>query len=325
MINDKNIEFGALKVFSVVAESETLTAAANRLGITQSAVSQTIKQLESHTGAQLVVRSTRPIKLTTSGEILNDYAQQILEHTRSMLADIQMQSEHHLRQLNIGMIDSFADIAGEQLIRAISNLASRISLRTGLASPLTDALLHRDIDILISSDSFEEHADIYTLPLLRDPFVLLANSEHWESGDKTADWLAANVPFIHYSRATRIGRLVDVVARRLHLQLNTQFELDSTQTLLRFVQAGHGWAIVTGLGLARYPQLLTGCHIAPINRGAHARYLTLQYRDEDLGGRPTKIARLCRTLFDDEVVPQLCERAPWMKEEAYSITEMPLI
>ena len=46
MKNNNNIEISALRVFSAVSDAESLTQAAERLGITQSAVSQTIKQLE---------------------------------------------------------------------------------------------------------------------------------------------------------------------------------------------------------------------------------------------------------------------------------------
>lgn len=55
--------------FAMTSElaAETLTQAAESLGITQSAVSQTIKQLEEQTATELVVRSSRPIKLTPSG------------------------------------------------------------------------------------------------------------------------------------------------------------------------------------------------------------------------------------------------------------------
>ena len=52
MKNNKNIEISALRVFSAVAEAESLTQAAERLGITQSAVSQTIKQLELQAESQ---------------------------------------------------------------------------------------------------------------------------------------------------------------------------------------------------------------------------------------------------------------------------------
>ena len=76
MKKTKNIEIGALKIFAAVSNSETLTQAGEQLGITQSAVSQAIKQLEIQTDTQLVITRSRPIKLTPSGQVLKEYARQ---------------------------------------------------------------------------------------------------------------------------------------------------------------------------------------------------------------------------------------------------------
>ena len=86
---DKGIQFGALRIFVAVGEAETLTDAAQRLGITQSAVSQAIAQLERTTACQLVVRRSRPIRLTPAGEQLREHAAEILAGTRRMLAAVQ--------------------------------------------------------------------------------------------------------------------------------------------------------------------------------------------------------------------------------------------
>ena len=112
MKNTKTIEIGALRIFAAITEADTLTQAAERLGITQSAVSQTLKQIELQTGTQLVNTRSRPIKLTPSGQVLKGYAQQILNDTQRMLAEVRMASKGGMLPLNIGMIDSFCDVAG---------------------------------------------------------------------------------------------------------------------------------------------------------------------------------------------------------------------
>ena len=54
------LDIGALKIFAAISEAETLTQAAERLGITQSAVSQTLKQIELQTETQLVSYAVPP-------------------------------------------------------------------------------------------------------------------------------------------------------------------------------------------------------------------------------------------------------------------------
>lgn len=324
-VKDRNaIELGTLQIFATVAESETLTQASRQLGITQSAVSQTIKQLEKQVGTELVIRHSRPIRLTPSGRVLKNHAHQIMADTRRMVLDLRMASREGL-QLNIGMIDSFGDAAGLQLLQQISSYTPRLALRTGLAAPLTQALLERDLDILITTDPFEDHPELERHPILRDPFVMIVPEKYCLEDKATPEWLSKNVPFIHYNRSTRIGKLTDLIARRMNIKLMTQYELDSTQTLMRFVQSGCGWAIISGLCMMPYPELLKGVKVMQLGNGANARYLALVCRSDELGELPQKAAKICRTIYADEIIPQLLDIAPWLDQHACPITEMPLI
>ena len=325
MKNTKTIEIGALRIFAAITEADTLTQAAERLGITQSAVSQTLKQIELQTGTQLVNTRSRPIKLTPSGQVLKGYAQQILNDTQRMLADVRMASEGGMLPLNIGMIDSFCDVAGLQFMQQVKPFTSKLTLRPGLGSPLSQDLLNRDLDLLITSDPIDEHPELQRFPILRDPFVMIVPEEFAQDGTATPAWLAENVPFVRYTRSSRLGILTDLIARRLNINLNVAYELDSTQTLLRFVQSGQGWAITTGLCMVRYPELLRGTRVMQLANGANARHLTMLCRPNELGAVPEKVATLCRSIYGDDIVPKLIEIAPWLEQQAYAIEEMPAI
>ena len=64
-------DLNALAVFALVAEERSFRAAADRLGVTRSAVSQTIRRLEETLGIALVQRTTRSVSLTEAGERLH--------------------------------------------------------------------------------------------------------------------------------------------------------------------------------------------------------------------------------------------------------------
>ena len=66
MMHDLN----ALAVFAVVADEKSFRAAADRIGVTRSAVSQSIRKLEETLGIALVARTTRSVALTEAGERL---------------------------------------------------------------------------------------------------------------------------------------------------------------------------------------------------------------------------------------------------------------
>ncbi len=325
MKNDQQLSFRALRIFASVAESDTLTQAAEQLGITQSAVSQAIKQLESQTASELVIRRSKPIKLTASGKIFKEFVQHTLANAQRVISDIQMTSNSSVLRLNIGMIDSFAEIASRQIMQRIKPFATRLSIRTGVSGSLTDALLDHDLDMLVTSEPLEDHTDLDRYPILRDPFVMIVPNAYCLEQDVTPQWLSENVPFVHYAPQNRIGILIDLIAHRLSIKLKTHYELDSTQTLLRFVQAGHGWAMVTGLCLIRHPELLKGTKVLPLVDGANARYLSLLCHGGEFGNLPDKVASICQDIYTSDLIPKLTKIAPWFSEQAYTIEELPII
>ena len=74
----------ALEVFVSVAETGSMTTAGQSLGMTQSAISQQIKNLEEAFGASLIDRDLRPLRLTTPGVMLLQRAQRLLVDARDM-------------------------------------------------------------------------------------------------------------------------------------------------------------------------------------------------------------------------------------------------
>jgi DNA-binding transcriptional LysR family regulator len=81
-----------LQIFSVVVQEGSFSAAAERLYMTQSAVSQHIKELEASLGRQLFQRGWRGVRLTSHGEILNRYTGEIfalVTKAESALTDIE--------------------------------------------------------------------------------------------------------------------------------------------------------------------------------------------------------------------------------------------
>lgn len=325
MKKNKTLELGALRVFAAITNADTLTEAAHQLGITQSAVSQALKQLEDTTEVDLVIRRSHPLKLTRAGIILKSYADKILSENCRVLNEVKLAEGGGLSSLNVGMIDSFAEALGLQFISEIKPLASKVGLSTGYQRSLTEALANRDIDVLITSDPESNQPDLSWRTLLRDPFLVIAPEASLPRKDMKISEIANELPFIHYDRRSVIGAQTDLIARRIGVQLNTRFELDTTQTLLRFVQANYGWAIVSALCISHYSHLLSGVRVINLDEGANARYISQVSRKSELGDLPEKFANIARTLFEQEITPKLEAVAPWLAAQAYPVKQRPLI
>ena len=86
------LDLKALKVFLAVAELANMTAAARRLGLSQSAVSQAVRQLEESIGAVLVDRERRPLALTAAGAALRQRGRALVAEAESLYKTVREQA-----------------------------------------------------------------------------------------------------------------------------------------------------------------------------------------------------------------------------------------
>ncbi|MCJ2116819.1 LysR family transcriptional regulator [Methylobacterium sp. J-001] len=90
MLRDRADRAGDMAVFVAVAEAGSLSGAARRLGLTPSAVSRVVARIEARLGVQLLVRTTRTLRLTAEGETYGRAARRILAdlaETETALSD----------------------------------------------------------------------------------------------------------------------------------------------------------------------------------------------------------------------------------------------
>jgi DNA-binding transcriptional LysR family regulator len=137
-------DLNALAVFALVAEERSFRAAADRLGVTRSAVSQTMRRLEETLGIALVQRTTRSVSLTEAGERLHAEVAPAIADLRAAI-----EATGNLRERPRG-----------QLRLAVSSIAERF-----LSGPLLASFgeAHREIqiDITVTDEEFDIVAEGY--------------------------------------------------------------------------------------------------------------------------------------------------------------------
>lgn len=89
----ERLSLNSLKFFYYVARYESMTIAAERLFVTQGAVSKQLKNLEEMLGFALFIREARKLRLTQQGEILFDCCQQVFQQLDQCLLQLQQQTE----------------------------------------------------------------------------------------------------------------------------------------------------------------------------------------------------------------------------------------
>ncbi len=310
MIEDLN----ALKVFLAVSTSGNMTSAAKRLGLTQSAVSQSIRQLEDDLGTVLLDRAERPLKLTAAGVVLQRHAVPLVEDASALATVVRQAGASKLHELRIGIIDSFASTVGPSLIRSLLSQVERLSFRSGLAHDQAEGLLSRNIDLIISSDAMDDVDGLDRYLILTEPFVLLL-PEKLAAANAMPELktLAAGHSLIRFSARSQIGAQIERHLRRLGVKAPRLLEVDATDALMAMVGAGLGWAIATPLCLLQARSQIFGIRVLPFPPPDFVRQLHLFARSGEYGELPRSVAKLACDILRRDCVPELRKLVPSLR------------
>jgi len=152
---NRNLDIGLLRTFIHVAESGSMTVAANRLHMTQGAVSQQIKRLEEAFGNMVLERGRQGARLTDEGERLLRKAKKLVNLNDEIWAD--MRSPEMTGQVRLGVP---YDLVGTHLPDVLQSYARSfpnvdISLVSGSSPELIDALSGGKVDLALVEDHLD--------------------------------------------------------------------------------------------------------------------------------------------------------------------------
>ena len=174
-----HLEFRHLRTVKAIHDEGGLAKAADRLHITQSALSHQIKGLEDQAGMELFVRRTKPMKLSPAGMRLLRLAEQILPQIAAVEEEFRAMQQGKVGRLHIA-IECHACF--EWLLPVLERC--RLAwpevdgeIRPGLQFEALPALLREEVDLVISSDP-EDLPGVDFTPLFDYEPVFVASSEH---------------------------------------------------------------------------------------------------------------------------------------------------
>lgn len=174
-----HIELRHLRTIKAIHEAGSLARAADRLNITQSALSHQIKHLEEQTGVDLFVRRSKPMTLTAAGMRLLDAAGKILPEMAALEEQFKGLLSGKSGRLHIA-IECHACFEWlfpvlEQFRKAWPEVD--VDIRPGLAFDALPALQKEEVDLVVSSDP-EDLPGIEFIPLFDYSPVFVASSQH---------------------------------------------------------------------------------------------------------------------------------------------------
>ena len=173
------MEIRHLKYFVKIAETLSFSEAAKALFITQSTLSQQIRQLEQEMDAQLFERNNHNVRLTEAGEELLPYARQTLKASQACLDRIQDLQHMLTGTLNIGVTFSFSPILTEALF-AFIKLYPKVKLNIFYKpmDELMKMLEHDDVDFALTFRPAELNKDIESHFLFDNHLAVIVREDH---------------------------------------------------------------------------------------------------------------------------------------------------
>ena len=250
-----------LRVFRAVARHRNFRMAAEELLLTQPAVTQQIKALESELDAALFDRSGGKVSLTPAGEALLPYADRLAVLANEAREAVAAASgSTHAGSLTIAASQTIAQYLLPRLIAGF--LKENPKVEIGLLSGNTQAVLehlaeHRASIALIEGPAMRQ--DVRIEPFMPDQMVLVVPAGHEWASRKIDLAQLPEAPLLTRELGSGSRRIVEQAIEKAGLRLrdlNIRMTFDSTEGLLSAVEAGLGIAFVSRWAVR--PQLALG-------------------------------------------------------------------
>ena len=245
----------------MVGRSDSFSAAAASLGITQSAVSQHIATLEKQVGQPLVHRSTRPVELTHAGSVLAEHGDAVLVRLDAAGLDLDEISARRHQRLRMGGFPTALATFVPQALALLHRQHPQVSLVIvdDHVQGLLPRLLRRELDVAVVFDdavapSLPALADELTLtPLFGDPYRLLVPRSHRWARDEHHPTLAdlADETWVGGGPASTWFQIVRRACAAAGFEPHVGLTSDDYLAVQAFVAAGLGVAMVPGLVASR--------------------------------------------------------------------------
>lgn len=241
------MEIRQLRAFTAIAETGTFTAGAQRVHVTQAAVSMQIRQLETELGASLFIRAPRRVILTEAGESLLERARRILREHDVAVAEIAELAGAERGRLRVG--SASAMVSADPLPQILKELRERhpraeVTIVSGTSEALVRQILAGELDVAFVSLPVEARG-IQTEGLSRDELVAIASPRHRLAKQKVLSVFAlAGEKLILGERGGNTRRLIDELFAEAGVQPVVAMELSRLSAIKRMVEEDMGVGII---------------------------------------------------------------------------------
>ena len=312
--NLSSLSLRAIEVFASVAATGSMTAAAEQLGVTQSAISQAIRTFEEAIGQRLLDRTMRPAALTLTGSAVLEHAAAIVRHLRALEQAIPAGAAQPMPLLRLGVANTFAVTVGPLLVERIRHLARSWSITSGPTETRIAGLVERQVDFIATFDETPVPDGFQVLPVLSEPYVLALPADFTGAFASLGD-LAGQLDMLRYGKQLYISRQIEAFLEREGVAPAARYRFDTIDAVIAMVAAGVGWALITPLGLLKTAAFAPRLACRKLPGGSLRRRLVLVGRRGEGEAIGRLIQRAAIEAFQADCLPDLERLFPDLRQE----------
>lgn len=246
------MDFKQLTAVVTVAETGSVTKAAQLLHLVQSAVTRQILGLEDELGVALFHRSRQGMRPTDEGSVFVERARRALAELERARAEIRPDRGHVTGIASVGILGGAIDLVLPPLVDAVADKYPEIDLRvwTAYSGHLRQWLDAGDLDLSLVYN-LESTPAVRVIPLLRDQLWVVGPPEAGLRPDRPIDvGEALRQPFVMPVPGHGLRVLLDQARLEADVEPNVAVQANSMELQKLLVESGRGWTALPASGVA---------------------------------------------------------------------------
>ena len=257
-------DLNSIQIFLTLAQTGSMQKTAEQYGLSASAISQNIASLEKQFGVELFDHKTRPLQLSLGGRQLMQEAEKILKDAWQLTNAIKSTVPENLH-LRLGFSESVSHSLAPLICGALLSRVKTFSAFTAMTQTLKEQVEKRQLDILISPESFDNEQSFSREPLLSEQYLLvLPQTEKSIKNLNQLRNLSQRLPYIRYNVDSTDRIQCERVFRKLNIEQNESIGVEGSFTMVGLVAQGLGWAIMPALGIWQGRKWTEAIQVIPI-------------------------------------------------------------
>jgi LysR family transcriptional regulator, transcriptional activator of nhaA len=247
------LNYHHLRHFWVIARLGHMTRAAQLLKVSQSTLSEQVRELEEWLGEPLFERRGRSLHLTEAGQVALEHAETIFETGRDLLDCFRQRDPGRRRLLRVGAVGPLSKNLQYDFIQPLLEQAhTRVEVAAGSLDELLRRLHQHDLDIVLSNIAMrpDHEPNVFSHLLGEMPVYLVGSAPLKPLRGKFPECLQS-VPLFLPSRESHVRGDFDLSLAAAGMQPDIRAEVDDMALLRLLALSGRGLALVPAIVVER--------------------------------------------------------------------------